>query len=289
MATLFIVSTPIGNLADITRRAATVLSEVGVVYAEDTRRSRVLLDHLDISVPLVSLHEHNERARCDAVIEKLSAGIDVALISDAGTPLVSDPGARLVHEVAQSGHDIVPIPGASAVLTALVAAGLPADRFSFLGFVPRKGGERAEFIERVADSDETTVLFESPERLVKLLRDLAAEMGDGRSITVARELTKIHEEFVRGTLSEVASYYDEKRPRGEVTVVVAPRDGLREASALDEAITNAVARVVLREGMKPSQAAREVAARLGISRNDAYSVIREIREGDDDLVTEDLD
>jgi 16S rRNA (cytidine1402-2'-O)-methyltransferase len=286
MATLFIVSTPIGNLADVTRRAETVLGCVGVVYAEDTRRSRVLLDHLGISVPLVSLHEHNERARVAAVLEKLNGGVDVALISDAGTPLVSDPGARLVEEVVESGNDVVPIPGASAVLAALVGAGLPSDRFCFLGFVPRKGGDRTAFLERVADSDETIVLFESAVRLRKLLKDLAAHLGQDRRVAVARELTKIHEEFTRGSLSEVASCFEQTPPRGEVTVVVAPSRVAREDSPLDAAITRAVARVVLDEGMKPSAAARELAGRLGISRNDAYTVIREVRVEDDELRTE---
>jgi 16S rRNA (cytidine1402-2'-O)-methyltransferase len=286
MATLFIVSTPIGNLADVTRRAETVLGCVGVVYAEDTRRSRVLLDHLGISVPLVSLHEHNERARVAAVLEKLNGGVDVALISDAGTPLVSDPGARLVEEVVESGNDVVPIPGASAVLAALVGAGLPSDRFCFLGFVPRKGGDRTAFLERVADSDETIVLFESAVRLRKLLKDLAVHLGQDRRVAVARELTKIHEEFTRGSLSEVASCFEQTPPRGEVTVVVAPSGVAREDSPLDAAITRAVARVVLDEGMKPSAAARELAGRLGISRNDAYTVIREVRVEDDELRTE---
>jgi 16S rRNA (cytidine1402-2'-O)-methyltransferase len=286
MATLFIVSTPIGNLSDITRRAETVLGEVAVVYAEDTRRSRVLIDHLGLSVPLVSLHEHNEMARSSAVLEKLISGVDVALITDAGTPLVSDPGARLVKVVAESGHLVVPIPGASAVLAALVGAGLPSDRFCFLGFVPRKGEERAAFIARVADSNETTVLFESPERLAKLLKDLIAEVGGERRIAVARELTKMHEEFVRGTLSEVDSYYQKTRPRGEVTVVIEPSDGIREASSLDEAINRAVARVVLGEGMKPSEAARELAGRLGLSRNEAYTMVRELRAEDEELLKE---
>lgn len=289
MPTLFIVSTPIGNLADITRRAEQVLGNVGVVYAEDTRRSRVLLDHLGLSVPLVSLHEHNERARVEAVLVKLAAGLDVALITDAGTPLVSDPGARLVDAVARSEFPIVPIPGASAVLAALVGAGLPADRFCFLGFAPRKGQERTTFVERVADSGETTVLFESPERLCKFLKDLKVEVGGDRRVTVARELTKFHEEFVRGTLSEVAGHFDEVRPRGEITVVVEPSDGVREASALDGAITRAVAGVVVGEGMKPGEAARELAGRLGISRNEAYSVISAMSVEDKKLSTEGSD
>jgi 16S rRNA (cytidine1402-2'-O)-methyltransferase len=286
MATLFIVSTPIGNLGDITRRAEEVLGRVSVVYAEDTRRSRVLLDHLGISVPLVSLHEHNERARSQAVLGKLDAQVDVALISDAGTPLISDPGVRLVEAVTGAGHHIVPIPGASSVLTALVGAGLPTDRFCFLGFAPRKGVERAEFIERIADSEETTVLFESPERLCKLLEQLRVELGDERGLTVARELTKLHEEFVRGTVAEVAAHFDRCRPRGEVTVVVAPTGAGREPSSLDVAITRAVAGVVLGEGMRPTAAARELAGRLGISRNDAYAVIRGLRARGDELGSE---
>src|SRR5688572_11761553 len=201
MGTLYLVATPIGNLEDISRRAARVLGEVTRVLAEDTRRTAVLLDHLGVRAPLVSLHEHNEAERTEEALGWLAAGDDLALVSDAGTPLVSDPGARLVRAAAGGGHAVVPLPGASAVLAALVASGLSSDRFAFLGFPPRKGVERARLLDRVAGAEETVVLFESPERLGTLLADLAEACGPERGVAVARELTKLHEQFVRGTLA----------------------------------------------------------------------------------------
>ncbi|HET9948512.1 MAG TPA: 16S rRNA (cytidine(1402)-2'-O)-methyltransferase, partial [Longimicrobiales bacterium] len=225
MATLYVVSTPIGNLADLTPRAAATLRGVARILAEDTRRSRPLAQAAGASAPLLSLHEHNERERTRQVLEWLARGEDVALVTDAGTPLVSDPGARVVAAAIERGHAVVPIPGPSAVLAALVGSGLPSDRFAFLGFPERKGPARRALLERVAASRETVVLFESPHRLVRLLDDLAAACGPGRRVAVARELTKVHEEFVRGTLSEASAYYQEHPPKGEVTVVIGPAAG----------------------------------------------------------------
>jgi len=274
MATLYIVSTPIGNLADLSRRAEEVLGSVGVIYAEDTRRTSILTRHLGVSAPLVSLHEHNERSRIERVLQTLDEGTDAALVSDAGTPLVSDPGALLVEAVLGAGHEVVPVPGASAVLAALVGSGLRVGQFAFLGFAPRKGAEREDFLVRIVDSSETTIFFESPERLVRTLEELERRLGADHPVAVARELTKLHETFVRGTLAGALSYYREEKPRGEVTVVVGPSDGEPETSELDGAIIRAVARVVMGEGLKPSAAAKEVARRLGISRNEAYGVIQ---------------
>ena len=277
MATLYLVSTPIGNLADVSPRAQQTLREVHRILAEDTRRSRVLAAHVGAKAPLVSLHAHNERGRVERVLAWLDAGEDLALVSDAGTPLVSDPGATLVAAVYQAGHAVVPIPGPSAVLAALVASGLPVGRFVFLGFPDRKGKARQALLERVASSSETVVLFESPRRTVRLLEDLAAECGRERSVAVARELTKVHEEFQRGSLVEVAAYYREHPPKGEVTVVVAPADsGASEAdraARLDAA--KGLARELAAEGMKPSAAAKEIAARLDLPRNDAYRIVHD--------------
>ncbi len=277
MATLYLVSTPIGNLADVSARARQTLREVDRILAEDTRRSRVLAAHVGAEAPLVSLHAHNERGRVERVLAWLDAGEDLALVSDAGTPLVSDPGAALVEAVHEAGHTVVPIPGPSAVLAALVASGLSMGRFLFLGFPDRKGKSRQALLERVASSTETVVLFESPQRTVRLLEDLAAQCGPERSVSVARDLTKIHEEFQRGTLAEVASHYREHPPRGEVTVVVAPADsGVSEA---DRATTLGAARELAlelaSEGMKPSAAAKEIASRLDLSRNDAYRIVHD--------------
>jgi 16S rRNA (cytidine1402-2'-O)-methyltransferase len=277
VATLFLVSTPIGNLGDLSPRAADTLRAVSRVLAEDTRRSRVLTERVGSSAPLVSLHAHNESERTAQVLGWLDAGEDLALVSDAGTPLLSDPGARVVRAVLEKGHRVVPIPGPSAILAALVASGLAGDRFSFLGFVPRKGSERREMLARVAGSAETTVLFESPQRLADLLDALADACGPDRPAAVARELTKLHEEIVRGTLQEMIAYYRQHPPKGEVTVVVAPvaESEAKSADADLEVEARGLAARLLAGGMKPSAAAKELTARLDLARNDAYRVVQE--------------
>ncbi len=276
MGTLYLLGTPIGNLEDLTRRTERILGEVDRIFAEDTRRTRILLDHLGIRTPLVSLHEHNEAARTGTVLELLDEGAELALVSDAGTPLVSDPGGRLVPRVIEAGHRVVPIPGASAVLCALVGSGLPAVPFTFLGFVPRKGAERGRLLERVAASAETVVLFESPERTPALLAALAERAGPGRAACVARELTKLHEEFRRGTLAELARYYEAEPPRGEITVIIAPAPDEGSSPAVDEGAIRALAGALLDEGASPSRAAREVARRLGLPRNRVYAAVQEL-------------
>jgi 16S rRNA (cytidine1402-2'-O)-methyltransferase len=275
VATLYIVSTPIGNLSDLSPRAAETLRTVDRILAEDTRRSRILTEHVESRARLVSVHAHNERQRVERILEWLDAGEDLALVSDAGTPLVSDPGSRVVAAVAERGHQVVPIPGASAVLAALVASGLPSDRFTFLGFPERKGRARRELIDRVASSTESTVLFESPHRLVALLEELIGACGPDRPVAVGRELTKLHEEVVRGTLLEVAAYYRERSPKGEVSLVVAPAIATRsDADVQAEAVE--VARELIGGGMKPSEAARELSNRLDLARNDAYRIVHDL-------------
>lgn len=278
MATLFIVSTPIGNLGDLSPRAAETLRTVSRILAEDTRRTRVLADHAESRAPLVSLHAHNEAERVERVLDWLEGGEDVALVSDAGTPLVSDPGGRLVHAVTEAGHSVIPIPGPSAVLAALVGSGLPTDRFTFLGFPERKGQERRRLLERVAASEEAVVLFESPQRLVRLLNDLSQACGPGRRVSVARELTKLHEEWTRGTLEEAAAYYGQHPPRGEVSLVVGPApDDATPGVDLEEQ-ARVLARGLLGEGGKASAVAKEVARRLALPRNTAYRIVQEISE-----------
>lgn len=276
MSTLYVVSTPIGNLDDLTPRAAAALAGADRVLAEDTRRTSILLRHIGARTPMVALHEHNEASRVARVTQWLDAGETLALVSDAGTPLVSDPGSRLVGAVVEAGHAVVPVPGASAVLAALVASALPADRFAFLGFMPRKGGDRAATLGRIADSAETTVVFESPERLETLLVDLAARCGEGRPAAVARELTKVHETVRRGTLAELLGYYQVEPARGEVTVVVSPAPPVTDDDRLGEARSEA--RRLLDEGTKPSRAAREVARRTGLSRNRAYELVQLLQD-----------
>ena len=275
VATLYLVSTPIGNLGDLTPRASDTLASVSRILAEDTRRSRVLADRAGATAPLVSLHQHNERERIDRILDWLDAGEDLALVSDAGTPLVSDPGGRVVSAVVNRGHEVVPIPGASAVLAALVASGLPGERFCFLGFPDRKGRGRAELLQRVASSPETVILFESPVRLTRLLRDLADSCGPHRRVAVARELTKIHETFFRGTLEEATGYYEETPVRGEVTVVVQGQPASEIERPGPEEIRH-TARDLLDAGMRPSVAAKELARRLGVAKNDAYRIVHEL-------------
>jgi 16S rRNA (cytidine1402-2'-O)-methyltransferase len=276
MATLYLVSTPIGNLGDLSRRAGETLGSVGRVLAEDTRRTRTLMSHLGLTTPLVSLHEHNEAAREEKILGWLAAGEDLALVSDAGTPLVSDPGRRIVTAVVEAGHAVVPIPGPSAVLAALVGSGLPPVPFTFLGFAPRKGKERTAFLERVAASPDTTVLFESPERLKSLLAALVEACGGEREAAVAREVTKLHEEFVRGSLDELAEAFQALPPRGEITVVMAGAPEAEEAGEDLEAAATSLARELLEEGMTPSRVAKELAGELGIPRNRAYRLAQEM-------------
>jgi 16S rRNA (cytidine1402-2'-O)-methyltransferase len=275
VATLYLVSTPIGNLDDLSLRAAETLRHADRILAEDTRRSRTLTEHVGATAPLVSLHAHNERERIERVLGWLDAGEDLALVSDAGTPLISDPGQRAVEAVLASGHTVVPIPGPSAPVTALVASGLPSERFAFIGFLPRKGAERERDLNRLATSRETTVLFESPRRLVALLEELDARCPDERSVAVARELTKIHEEIVRGTLSEVAGYYRERPARGEVTVVLGPAPEPAAGQTPPEE-AGQLARRLIEGGMRPSAAARELSLRLDLARNDAYRIVHDL-------------
>lgn len=277
MATLYLVSTPIGNLGDLSPRAEETLRSVRRILAEDTRRSRTIVDRVGSDAVLVSLHAHNEAERTGKILGWLSAGEDLAIVSDAGTPLVSDPGGRVVRAAAEAGHDVVPIPGPSAVLAALVASGLPTDRFTFLGFVERKGPGRRRMIERIASAEEATVLFESPHRLLGLLESLVEVCGPERRVAVARELTKVHEEFVRGTLAEAAAYYGERPPKGEVTVVVSPADpSASEGDRTGRA--RRLAEELLADGLKPSAAARELTDRLDLARNEAYRIVLDLEE-----------
>ena len=271
-ATLYVVATPLGNLGDLSPRAAEILRRVPVVAAEDTRRTRGLLTHLGVAPTLLSFHAHSGERRLERVLEILRDGRDVALVSDAGTPGVSDPGADLVAEARTAGATVVPVAGPSAVATALSAAGLPADRYLFLGFMPRKGGERARLLARAAAEEWSVVLFEAPPRLGPLLHDLARLAGPDRLATVARELTKVHEELRAGTLGELADYYSEHEPRGEITLVLAGTGAPPpEADRTEEAAEHAAE--LLAEGLSRREVARRLTESHGLSRNDAYRLV----------------
>lgn len=270
--TLYVVATPLGNLGDLSPRAAETLRQASVVAAEDTRRSRGLLSHLGAAPTLLSFHAHSGERRVETLLGILAEGRDVALVTDAGTPGVSDPGTELVAAALDAGYTVVPIPGPSAVATALSAAGIPADRYLFLGFLPRKGGERSRLLARAAAEEWSVVFFEAPTRLVTLLSDLAAAAGPGRRALVARELTKLHEELRAGTLAELADYYSGAAPRGELTVVMEgtgapPPAPDRTADAVEEAAA------LLAEGLSRREVARRLTETHGLSRNDAYRLV----------------
>ncbi len=270
--TLYVVATPLGNLQDLTLRAADVLRRVEVVAAEDTRHTRPLLSHLGAAPQMLSFHAHSDERRIEGLLEILHGGRSVALVSDAGTPAISDPGFELVAAARAAGIDVVPIPGPSAVATVLSAAGLPADRYLFLGFVPRKGSERTRLLTRAAQEEWSVVLFEAPNRVVALLEDLAEVAGEGRRVTIGRELTKLHEEIVAGTLADMAGYYTKSEPRGEFTVVL---EGTGQPAAAPDRSAEAaeLARRLLAEGHSRREVAQQVATELGLARNAAYRLV----------------
>jgi 16S rRNA (cytidine1402-2'-O)-methyltransferase len=275
IGTLYVVATPIGNLEDVTLRALRVLREADLLLAEDTRRTRTLLDRHGIAARPRSLHAHNEAARSDEVLEALAAGRQVALVSDAGTPLVSDPGERLVARAVTAGHRVVPIPGASAALAALVASGLRAEAFCFVGFLPRKAGERAARLAALADRSETLILFESPRRVAGTLAELARAFGERRAC-VARELTKLHEELARGTLAELATRFA-AAPRGEITIVVEgapPEAKTTSPDALRERV-----RALLAAGGSARDVAIRLARETGAPRRAIYAIAVEESRG----------
>lgn len=226
MGTLYVVGTPIGNLEDITLRAIRILREVDLIAAEDTRVTRTLLNAHEIATPLVSFHEFSGPARVQRLVDRLATS-DVALVSDAGMPGLSDPGYPLIRAALDSGHAVVPIPGPSAILSALVASGLPMHAFTFHGFLPRKSGQRRHLFASMLDATHSHVVFESPHRLVAALKDALAALGPDRPAAVGRELTKKFEEVTRGTLTEVLERFERQAPRGEITLVIGPAGGRR--------------------------------------------------------------
>jgi 16S rRNA (cytidine1402-2'-O)-methyltransferase len=273
--TLYVVATPLGNLGDLSTRAVEVLRRVPVVAAEDTRRTRGLLSHLGVAPSLLSFHAHSTEHRLETLLDILRSGRDVALVSDAGTPSVSDPGTDLVALAQDAGVPVVPIPGPSAVATALSAAGLPADRYLFLGFIPRKGKERTRLLTRAAAEEWSVVLFEAPTRLVSLLEDLRGLAGPERSVVVARELTKIHEDIRRGTLAELVDYYSETPPRGELTVVLQGRsEPVAKPDLTEDAIERATS--LMAEGLTRKEVVRRLTESLGLPRNEAYKLVMEL-------------
>jgi 16S rRNA (cytidine1402-2'-O)-methyltransferase len=264
-AALYLVATPIGNLEDITLRAVRVLREADLIACEDTRQTGKLLAYFDISKPMVSYHEHNEAARTLELVAKLEGGASIALVSDAGTPLVSDPGYRLVVAAIGAGIPVVPVPGASAVLGALSAAGLPTDAFRFCGFLPVKTTQRRKALEQLRAETCTLVFYEAPHRILDALSDISAVYGD-RPVAIARELTKLHEEFLRGTAEEVRTQLA-ARPsvKGEITLLVGKGAPMIAATPVDEAV-----RELEQKGVSRMDAIKQVARERGLSKRDVY-------------------
>lgn len=271
MGTLYLVATPIGNLEDITGRALRILREVSLIAAEDTRQTRKLLKHYEISTKMRSYHEHNKLVRREQLLGTLEQG-DVALVSDAGTPGLSDPGYLLVQAALDAGHDVSPIPGPSAPVAALVASGLPTDSFVFVGYLPRRASERQRALSALVEERRTLLIFEVPHRLLATLEEMCEVFGVDRRVAVCRELTKVHEQILRATIEEVSEHFKSVPPRGEFTLVVAgaPAKNVWHETAVREALSE---RLV--GGLSPSEAAREVAVESGWTRRDVYRLTLE--------------
>jgi 16S rRNA (cytidine1402-2'-O)-methyltransferase len=260
---LYVVASPIGNLEDITLRALRILREAAFIACEDTRHTRKLLDHYGISKPAISYHEHNESARAAEIIERLESGDSVALVSDAGTPLISDPGYRVVAAAIAAGITVVPIPGANAAVTALSASGLPTDAFRFCGFLPPKSSQRRKLLEQLKPETCTLIFYEAPHRIQEALEDIAAVMGN-REVVIARELTKLHEEFLRGKPADL-----QPSARGEITILIGKAT---EPDPSDTPIPDQVA-ALEKQGVPRMDAIKQVAKSRGLSKREVYKAV----------------
>lgn len=268
--TLYVVGTPIGNLEDMTFRAVQVLQTVDLIAAEDTRHTGKLLQHFQIKTPQVSYHEHNRNSRIPELLEHLGNGKAIALVSDAGMPGISDPGYELVKACIAAGITVVPIPGASAAITALSASGLPTDRFVFEGFLPAKGQQRREHLESLHTESRTLIFYESPHRLRETLQDLAQVWGSDRQIVLARELTKFYEEFWRGTIAEAMAHYNQRDPQGEYTLLVAGTPPSQTQFTEEE--LKAELQQLMSQGISRSQASRQLAKFTSLPRRQIYQL-----------------
>jgi 16S rRNA (cytidine1402-2'-O)-methyltransferase len=266
---LYVVATPIGNLEDITYRAVRVLREAELIACEDTRQTRKLLDHYNIATPVVSYHEHNEAARAEELLRKLEQGTTVAQVSDAGMPGISDPGYRVIKLAIDRGIAVVPIPGASALVTALVGSGLPTDAFEFHGFLPAKAGQRRTMLEGFRQGRHTIVVYEAPHRIRETLEDIASSLGPKTPVVVARELTKIHEEFIRGSVAELLERLKERELKGEITLLIGPGESVAEAG---ESMTLAarLAEIVAQQKLDEKSALKVLAKERGLPKSEVY-------------------
>lgn len=266
---LYVVATPIGNLEDITFRAVRILKEVDLVACEDTRQSRKLLDHYSIAVKTISYHDHNEAEQAEELAGRLLAGTNIAQISDAGMPGISDPGYRLISRAIESGIDVIPIPGPSAVITALVGSGLASDDFQFLGFLPAKSGQRRTAFESVRNVQHTLIFYEAPHRIHEAIDDLVATLGPDRPVVIARELTKVHEEFIRGTAGELKELLQSRELKGEITLLIGKASA--EAVAGDvQGFEERLASIVREQNVDEKAAMKILARERGVSKSEVY-------------------
>jgi len=273
--TLYVVATPIGNLEDITYRAVRILKEADLIACEDTRHTAKLLQHYGIDKPTVSYHEHNEAARAEELVAKLTAGLNVAQVSDAGMPGISDPGYRVIKLAIERGVPVVPIPGASAVVTALAASGLPTDSSQFLGFLPAKSGQRRTMLEALRNAAQTTVVYEAPHRIAETIKDIVELLGAERPVVLARELTKMHEEFIRGSAAEVLQRVQQHELKGEMTLLIGKGAGEARAAAKD--IGRRLAEIMQEQKLDENAALKVVAKEQGISKSEAYRELQRVK------------
>lgn len=267
---LYLVATPIGNLEDITLRAIRVLKQADLIACEDTRQTLKLLNHHGIEKPTVSYHEHNEASRAAELIEKLTAGARIAVVSDAGTPGISDPGFRLASLAIERGVPVIPIPGPAAFVAALVASGLPVESFTFRGFLPPKSGARRKEFEKIRDSRQTELFYEAPHRIRETLGDIVAALGTQRPVVITRELTKIHEEVLRGTASEVLGLLQARNEvKGEIVLLIGPASGA-ESNLMIVSVRDRVGQIMREEKLDEKSALKRAAKERGISKSEAY-------------------
>jgi 16S rRNA (cytidine1402-2'-O)-methyltransferase len=267
---LFLVGTPIGNLEDITLRALRILHNVDLIACEDTRQTKRLLTHYNIATPTISYHEHNEMTRSAELVKKLEEGAQVALVTDAGMPGISDPGYRLITLAIRHHIPVVPIPGPAAFLAALVASGLPTDSFRFSGFLPAKQGQRRELLESIKDSPRTQVFYEAPHRIREALQDVVSALGPDRPVVLAREVTKLHEEFFRGPAEEVLQQVKSRELKGEITLLIGKADAGARPAAGAPAVRERFNQLIAEEKLDEKAALKRVARELGLSRSEAY-------------------
>ena len=272
--TLYVVATPIGNLEDISYRAVRVLKEADLIACEDTRHTAKLLHHYGIDKPTVSYHEHNEVARAEELVTKLIAGLNVAQVSDAGMPGISDPGYRVIKLAIERGVPVIPIPGASALVTALAASGLPTDSFQFLGFLPAKSGQRRTMLETLRAAEHTTVVYEAPHRIAETVKDIVELLGAERPVVLARELTKVQEDFIRGSAAEILQRIQEHELKGEMTMLIGK--GAKQQTAAKD-IAQRLEELMREQKLEESAALKVLAKQQGISKSEVYRELQRVK------------